>query len=88
MKIVKLSLVVISLLIATAAYGEVAVIVHPSNTADISTTDISRIFLGKLKKFSNDSTAVPINQNEGTAITDEFNQKLLQKTASQLIAFI
>lgn len=78
-----------ALLIATLFSGfasaEVTVIVHPSNADAISQADISAIFLGKKKSFPGGSSAVPIVLNDAT--TDEFNTKLLGKSASQLKSY-
>jgi len=67
--------------------AEIAVIVHPSNNAAIEKVTVSRIFLGKLKSFPGGAQAVPITQKEGSAISNEFNKKVLKKSSSQLKAY-
>ena len=74
-------------LIAPLAQAEIAVIVHPSNAAAIDDASISRIFLGKLKSYPGGGQALPINQNEGSGATGEFNSKVLKKSGSQLKAY-
>jgi ABC-type phosphate transport system substrate-binding protein len=74
-------------LIAPLAQAEIAVIVHPSNAAAIDDASISRIFLGKLKSYPGGGQALPINQNEGSGATSEFNSKVLKKSGSQLKAY-
>jgi len=75
----------IALLFSPLAYSEVSIIVHPSNTNDMSKKEISRIFLGKSKSFPNGDSAVPIVLKDGTA--NEFNKQLLGKSASQLKSY-
>lgn len=74
-------------LFASQCFAEIAIVVHPSNSANISADDIERIFLGKKKAFSSGDTAVPINLNEGDAIRATFNEKALNKNSSQLKAY-
>jgi len=72
----------------TVAHAEVAVIVHPSATfADMSEDEISRLFLGKAKNFPNGEPAIPINQDEGSATRDKFNDGVVKKNAAQLKAY-
>lgn len=83
----KLLLVITSLLLSISAWAEVSVIVHPSNANALEDSQISRIFLGKMKSYPDGSPAVPINQDEGSAVTAEFNDKTLKKSPSQLKAY-
>lgn len=86
MKNLKMTALVMALsLSSSVAFAEVAVIVHPANGAALSKGSISSIFLGKTKKFSTGSTAVPIALAGASA--DEFNTKLLGKTSSQLKSY-
>lgn len=76
-----------SLMFSTSAFSGVAVIVHPSNAAELSETEISRIFLGKMKSFPGGGQAIPINQTEGTSTRGDFEGKVLNKSASQIKAY-
>jgi len=69
------------------AYAEVVIIVNPSNTASLSDKDISRIFLGKMKSFSNGDKAVAVNLKFGSETRNEFEQKVLNKSSSQIKAY-
>jgi len=70
--------------LANATWAEVAVIVHPSAGFDsLTEDDISRLFLGKSKSFPGGAQAVPVNQNEGTATREKFNEGVCKKNASQ-----
>jgi len=88
MKLLKTKLCIAILgLASVVAQAEIAIVVHPSNTSDVDKTSLSRIFLGKAKSFSAGGQAVPINQTESSAITDEFNSKILKKSESQLKSY-
>ncbi|EIK43698.1 hypothetical protein O59_003578 [Cellvibrio sp. BR] len=68
--------------------AEVAVIVHPSSAiASMSEDEIARLFLGKTKSFPGGAQAVPINQNEGSAVREKFNETVCKKNASQYKAY-
>ncbi len=87
MKIIKLALVCSLLTFTSLASAEVAVIVNPNNSAVLSDSDISRLFLGKLKKFSGGDKAVVVNLKFGSATRNEFEQKVLKKSSSQIKAY-
>lgn len=74
-------------LCCNVAFAEVAVIVNPSNGDALSKDSISRLFLNKAKAFPSGTQAEPIALEESAAATDEFNGKVLNKTAAQLTAF-
>jgi ABC-type phosphate transport system substrate-binding protein len=76
-----------ALLISSCCMADVSVIVHPSNNNALDSATISRIFLGKEKSFADGGQAVPINQAESSAITEEFNADVLNKSSSQLKAY-
>jgi ABC-type phosphate transport system substrate-binding protein len=65
----------------------VVVIVHPSNENAIDNKLIKRIYLGKAKKYPNGNQIIALNQTHGSAITNEFSDKVLSKSASQLKAY-
>ena len=78
-------IVLTSVIVSSAVSAEIAVIVNPANTAD--SPQVSRIFLGKAKSFSNGSPAIPVNLSEASPLTSEFNKKVLNKSSSQLKAY-
>jgi len=69
------------------SHSGVAVIVNADNSSALSDSDISRIFLGKLKKFSSGDKAVAINLKLGNSTRKEFESKVLGKSASQIKAY-
>jgi ABC-type phosphate transport system substrate-binding protein len=75
------------ILYTNVASAEVAVIVHPSNANNLSADDVKRIFLGKMKKFPNGESVLPVNQDSSSSVKDEFNDKVLGKSASQVKAY-
>lgn len=80
--------ILLTALWSTASLAEsLTVIVHPSNDSELSEKAVSRIFLGKSKRFSNGSEAIPIDQQEGNAVRADFSSKLLKKSSSQLKAY-
>lgn len=85
--LVKTLIALSSLLFSQIVYAGVAVIVHPSNANNLDATQISRLFTGKDKTFANGEQAIPINQPMTVAVTDEFNEKVLDKSSSQIKAY-
>ena len=73
--------------ISYSAQAAVDVVVHPSNANAIDAGAIKKIFTGKSKSFADGSKALPITQSDGSSATDEFNQKVLNKSSSQLKAY-
>ncbi|USD29739.1 phosphate ABC transporter substrate-binding protein [Pseudoalteromonas sp. SCSIO 43201] len=65
----------------------VDVIVNPANNSALDENEIKQIFIGKAKSFSDGSKALPITQVDGSSVTDEFNEKVLNKSSSQLKAY-
>lgn len=81
-------LIALSFFAVSAAYAEVAVIVSTANANGALDQDtISRIFLGKIANFPDGSQAIPVDQNEGSAAREAFNDKVLGKSSSQLKAY-
>lgn len=79
---------IITLTLSSVCFSEVAVIVHPSaGVSSLSEDDISRLFLGKSKSFPSGKQAIPINQDEGSAARDTFNEEICNKSSSQYKAY-
>jgi hypothetical protein len=87
-KLIYICTVIFSGALAAITHAEIAVIVNPaSGLTSLTEDDISRIFLGKSKTFPNGSSAVPVNQDEGTASRDKFNEAICKKNSSQYKAY-
>ncbi|PAX99664.1 phosphate ABC transporter substrate-binding protein [Pseudoalteromonas sp. HM-SA03] len=80
-------LFLLTLLCSTFSCLAVDVIVNPANTSTLDENEIKQIFIGKSKSFSDGSKALPITQADGSTVTDEFNEKVLNKSSSQLKAY-
>ena len=76
-KIFKNLTIALTCAVSFSAFADVSVIVHPNNNTEISKDDVSRIFLGRMKSFSNGNEAVPVSQEEGSPVRTEFNEKVL-----------
>lgn len=84
----KLKLCVLPLICCSHfTFADIAVIVHPSNSNAMDASAISRLFLGKSKKFPDGTVAIPLNQIESSTATVQFNSKALKKSSSQLKAY-
>jgi ABC-type phosphate transport system substrate-binding protein len=84
----KLKLCIVPLILCSHfVFADIAVIVHPSNSNAMDASAISRLFLGKSKKFPDGSVAIPLNQIEASSATGQFNSKALKKSSSQLKAY-
>jgi ABC-type phosphate transport system substrate-binding protein len=71
-----------------AAMADVVVVVSAkSPVAALSKTQVQDIFLGKTIRFPDGAPAVVIDQAEGSAIRDEFYNKVAGKSAAQIKAY-
>ncbi|WP_062058527.1 hypothetical protein [Cellvibrio sp. OA-2007] len=87
-KTLRLLAAIVAIGMTSFSWAEVAVIVHPSAAFDsLTEDDVSRIFLGKSKNFPGGAQAIPINQNEGAAARDKFNEGVCKKNSSQYKAY-
>ena len=80
-------IILVAGLASSVVHAEVAVIVNASNTNSVASSDISRIFLGKMKSFNDGSSAVPVNLKSTLATRGEFEDKALGKSSSQVKAY-
>jgi len=68
--------------------AEISVIVNINNpNATLDQTTVSKIFLGKTKRFPDGSQAIPIDQDDGTSVRKSFNSTALGKSSSQLKSY-
>lgn len=83
----KIIITLLFALFSQSALAGVVVIVHPSNNSSFDASTISKIFLGKKKKFSNGQKIEMFSLREGDAISEEFNKLVLNKKSSQLKSY-
>ena len=69
------------------AMAEISVVVNPANGNAVNADEIKRIFLGKQSKYPDGSRAIPVGQDDKSAVVSEFNEKVLDRSASQLKAY-
>lgn len=84
---VVMSIAVMGTSMAMNTHAEISIVVHPSNSVTLDKKALSKIFLGKSKSFPGGGTAIPVNIKEGSAVTDEFNDKVLGKNSAQLKSY-
>jgi ABC-type phosphate transport system substrate-binding protein len=83
----KVLLCLTTLLLSFTSLADVSVIVNSGNGSAIDDADISRIFLGKVKQFSGGDKITIINLKFKEATRNEFEEKVLKKSASQVKAY-
>ena len=66
--------------VSKATFADIAIIVHPSNTAEITEKAIENLFLGKSRTFSSGSSAIPLSLDVKSKVMNEFCEKFLDKT--------
>ncbi|WP_240222906.1 phosphate ABC transporter substrate-binding protein [Rheinheimera hassiensis] len=81
------TVLLLAALLSGAAVADIAVVVNPANANAVSADDLNRLFLGRASSFANGSKATPLNMAEGTAARDEFDSKVLNRSAAQLKAY-
>lgn len=87
MKRLSSSIVLVFLLVSAHVSAETAVIVNPSTGDNISTDQVSRIFLGKVNTFPSGKAAVPYNLPEGNPAREAFESEVVGRDGSQLKAY-
>lgn len=81
MKFVTSALSVCALAIASAAQGEVAVIVNAASSAALTQSDVANIFLGKDKSLKG------IDQKDWSSTKEKFYSAVASKNESQLKSY-
>jgi len=72
---------------AVAQADVVAVVSAKSPITALSMNQVADIFFGKASRFPNGVQAFPVDQAEGSAVRDEFYNKVVGKTAAQIKAY-
>ncbi|WP_236559798.1 phosphate ABC transporter substrate-binding protein [Colwellia sp. 20A7] len=83
----KLLLCTSVLFLSFSSMADVAVVVNSTNADIIDDNDIARIFMGKMKAFPSGGSIEPINSVSGSAVRSEFEEKVLNKSSSQMKAY-
>jgi ABC-type phosphate transport system substrate-binding protein len=83
----KLLLCTSVLFLSFSSIADVAVVVNSTNADIIDDGDIARIFMGKMKAFPSGGSIEPINSLSDSAVRSEFEEKVLNKSSSQMKAY-
>jgi ABC-type phosphate transport system substrate-binding protein len=78
---------ILGLSISAASADVVAVVSSKSPITSLSKSQVIDIFLGKRTRFPDGTSAVPIDQAEGSEARDEFYSRFAAMSAAQLKAF-
>ena len=78
---------ILGLSISAASADVVAVVSSKSPITSLSKSQVIDIFLGKRSRFPDGTSAVPIDQAEGSEARDEFYSRFAAMSAAQLKAF-
>lgn len=81
------SLALVAIVMSTAVSAEIIVVVNNANDGVVTKNDVSRIFLGKMKSFTDGGSVTPVNISSSNALRGEFNKKALKKSSSQVKAY-
>lgn len=81
------TVLLLATLLSGSALADIAVVVNPANTNAVSADDLNRLFLGRASSFADGSKATPLNMAEGKPARDEFDSKVLNRSAAQLKAY-
>ncbi len=73
--------------VTSARADVVAVVSAQSPIGMLSQAQIADVFLGRLTRLPDGTAAVPLDQPEGSAVRDEFYQRMAGKSPAQLKAF-
>jgi ABC-type phosphate transport system substrate-binding protein len=82
----KFSLAIMLCWLTASSFAAVQVIVHPSNSANISKDDVNRLYTGRASSFPGGGQAVPINLVETHKTRNDFDEKALGRSSSQIKA--
>lgn len=81
---------VLAVLLASSSMAQAGVVVVMSSKSDVdslSRAQVSQIFLAKTDALPNGRVAKPIDQAEGSAVRNEFYDKVADKNAAQMKAY-
>lgn len=80
----------LAVLLASSSMAQAGVVVVMSSKSDVdslSRAQVSQIFLAKTDALPNGRVAKPIDQAEGSAVRNEFYDKVADKNAAQMKAY-
>ena len=75
------------LLLSHASFADIAVIVNPNNSSQLSPAEVRQIFLGKTHAFPNGQKAAPFDLPDGEPGKALFAEQVLRKSISSLNSY-
>ena len=81
------SIALVSVLFAATVQAEIVVVVNNANDSAITKKDVKRIFLGKMKSFSNGGSIAAVDVSNTSPTREAFNKAALKKSSSQVKAY-
>ena len=87
MNLFKTIFTTILLLISSVSLAEVSVIVNTANTETFDAKTIKRIYLGKIKAFTNGDKVNVLTLADDTPETEQFRESALNKSNSQFKSY-
>jgi ABC-type phosphate transport system substrate-binding protein len=67
--------------------ADIVVIVNAANKAEIDDSAIARIYLAQVKTFPGGSEATAVEQKDGSAVRNEFSDKLLKRAPAHIKSY-
>lgn len=80
-------LALLCLILALPTHAANVVIINANNASGTDMNTVQRIYLGKVKAFSDGSKALPLTYEQGDSTREAFNNTVLKKSESQYSAF-
>lgn len=87
MKHSQIFIVLLLSLASMPSFGKIAVIVHPSNIADLKPLEVRQIFLGKTRTFPNGAPAQAFDADDNNPAKAIFAEQVLHKSLSSLNSY-
>ncbi len=85
-KLIKIAMLVVCFAVANVHSEVVVVVAADTPINNLSKSQISKIFLGKNRRFPNGTRALPLNQSEGTVQRNTFYRLFSGKSPAQIKA--
>lgn len=82
----KFSGFLLAAVLSMGAQAEIALIVHPSNNAELDADYIQKIYTGKLASFPDGESVVAYNFEESNPLRQQFDEKVLHRQTQQIQA--
>lgn len=75
-----------ALILSGNALADMVIIVNKENNSTITRDEVKKLYLGKIDKFSNGNTAIPINLNDSD-LKNEFDASIIGRNSAQVTAY-